>query len=82
MDTPNPDIVSFETGKLDRATGMVPVTFTLPGWKVTREVRAVLTDRGAIDVKATRARCAQIADGLAHKAALGLLAVMPGAKEA
>lgn len=72
--------MDYDIGKLDRATGMVQVVFAIPGWRVTRDVRAVLTDRGALDLKATKARCTQIADGLAHKAALGLLDAMPGAE--
>jgi hypothetical protein len=51
----------------------VPVTFTSGAIRHTREVNAVL-DEGGADKAATRARVEQVALGVAHKIALGVIA--------
>jgi hypothetical protein len=52
----------------------VPVTFTSGAIRHTREVNAVLDEGGAYDKAATRARVEQVALGVAHKIALGVIA--------
>ncbi|MCY1672117.1 hypothetical protein OVA07_14005 [Novosphingobium sp. SL115] len=60
-------------GKLDRATGTVPVTFEQNGKRHLRAVNAVIDADGRHDRAATRTRVEEVAQGVAHKFALGLL---------
>lgn len=62
-----------EIGKFDPATGQVPVRFSDGDWSHARPVNAVLTKAGKYDRTATAARVADVAQGVAHKRALGLL---------
>ncbi len=65
--------MKIEIGKFDRATGTVPVTFEQDGKRHKRDVNAVIRADGRHDRKATAARVDQVAAGVAHKFALGLL---------
>lgn len=64
-------------GKLDRATGTVPVTFEADSptgiRRHTRKVNAVIDAEGKHDRAATVARVEEVAAGVAHKFAAGLL---------
>lgn len=60
-------------GKLDSATGTVPVTFEQDGKRHARNVNAVIGEDGKHDRPATIARVDEVALGVAHKFALGLL---------
>lgn len=60
-------------GKLDPATGMIRITFTDGEWIHTRTMNPVLGAAGVLDRKATRARAEEVARGLDHKRALGLI---------
>ena len=60
-------------GKFDSATGTVPVTFEHEGVTHRRAVNACLTDKGAYDKTATAARVDDVARGVEHKIALGVL---------
>jgi hypothetical protein len=61
-------------GAYDTQKRTVPVTFTSGAIRHTREVNAVLDEGGAYDKAATRARVEQVALGVAHKIALGVIA--------
>jgi hypothetical protein len=61
-------------GAYDAEKRTVPVTFTSGAIRHTREVNAVLDEGGAYDKAATRARVEQVALGVAHKIALGVIA--------
>jgi hypothetical protein len=60
-------------GAYDADKRTVPVTFTSGAIRHTRDVNAVLDEGGACDMAATRARVAQVALGVAHKIALGVI---------
>lgn len=60
-------------GKLDPATGTVPVRFEGEGWAHNRTVNAVLKPGGKLDRKATEARVAEVAAGVEHKFSIGAL---------
>lgn len=60
-------------GRFDRATGSVPVTFEADGKSHTRDVNAVIGADGKHDRAATVARVEEVAAGVAHKFAAGLL---------
>ena len=60
-------------GKFDRTTGTVPVTFEQDGKVHVRAVNAVIDAEGRHDRAATLARVEEVAAGVAHKFALGLL---------
>ncbi len=60
-------------GKFDAATGTVAVRFEHDARVHERAVNAVLKADGSYDAKATAERVAEVASGVAHKFALGLL---------
>jgi hypothetical protein len=60
-------------GKFDAATGTVPVRFEHDGKVHKRPVNAVLKEDGTYDATATAERVEQVATGVEHKFALGLL---------
>lgn len=60
-------------GKIDTATGTVPVIFEQDGKRHERAVNAVISPDGKHDRKATAARVDEVAGGVANKFALGLL---------
>ena len=60
-------------GAYDAEKRTVPVTFTSGAIRHTREVNAVLDEGGACDMIATKARVEQVALGVAHKIALGVI---------
>lgn len=60
-------------GKLDPASATVPVTFEAEGRTHSRDVNAVIGPDGRHDRAATSARVDDVAAGVAHKFALGLL---------
>ena len=64
--------MKIKIGKFDPATKTVPVRFEQDGKVHERAVNAMLGDDGAYDAKATKARVAEVAAGVAHKFALGL----------
>lgn len=63
-------------GKFDRTTGTVPVTFEQDGKVHARAVNAVIDAEGRHDRAATLARVEEVAAGVAHKFALGLLGLL------
>lgn len=65
-------------GKLERTTGTVPVTFEQDGKIHQRDVNAVIRADGRHDRAATVARVDQVAAGVAHKFAMGLLGTPEG----
>lgn len=60
-------------GRFDAASSTVPVTFEDGGKTHTRNVNAVIGEDGKHDRAATVARVDEVAAGVAHKFALGLL---------
>jgi hypothetical protein len=64
-------------GKFDPATRTVAVTFVHQGITHKRRVNAVLTATDAYDVKATRARVAEVALGVERKIELGAFTPLP-----
>lgn len=60
-------------GKFDPATATVPATFVHGGVTHRRAVNAVLDPAGAYDAKATKARVDEVAAGVEHKIATGLI---------
>lgn len=64
-------------GTFDLKTGQVTVTFEYGGVTHTRGVNACLTATGKHDVKATKARVAEVANGVAHKIDLGVITNPP-----
>ena len=59
----------------------MPVTFAAGDLHHARMVNAVIGADGRYDRKATRARIAEVAAGVAHKFALGLLAAPDATEE-
>ncbi|NLR72869.1 hypothetical protein HGI47_18495 [Novosphingobium sp. ERN07] len=74
--------MKFTIGRFDAATKTVPVTFEADGKMHTRDVNAVLTESGKHDRAATEARVNEVAAGVAHKFALGLLGNSVGEEQA
>ena len=60
-------------GKFDAATGTVPATFLQGGVRHQRAVNACLDQQGGYDAKATKARVAEVAAGVAHKIEIGVI---------
>jgi hypothetical protein len=60
-------------GPFDAKTGQVAVEFSHAGVKHPRHVNAVLDDKGGYDADATKARIADVARGVQHKIALGVI---------
>jgi hypothetical protein len=67
-------------GAYDAEKRTVPVTFTSGAIRHTRDVNAVLDEGGACDMAATRARVEQVALGVAHKIALGVITARAGSR--
>lgn len=65
--------INITIGKFDRATGTVPVVFEQDGKSHSRTVNAVIRADGRHDRAATEARVNEVAAGVAHKFAAGLL---------
>lgn len=67
--------MSIETkiGRYNPKTGTVAVTFTSGEIIHQRDVNAVLTDAGKHDRAATADRVADVANGVAHKIAIGAI---------
>lgn len=68
-------------GKFDAETRTVPVTFVHDGVTHSRAVNACLTDQGAYDQEATKARVDEVALGVEHKIALGVITNPPSDTE-
>lgn len=64
-------------GSFDAATRTVPVTFTQGNVVHSRTVNAVLKEDGSYDRAATKARVAEVANGVAAKIGLGIIKVLP-----
>lgn len=60
-------------GAFHADTRSVPVTFTSGDIVHKRDVNAVLKDDGSYDKAATRARVEEVAQGVAHKIAAGVI---------
>lgn len=69
--------MKIQIGKYDRATHTVAVTFTSGEIVHKRDVNAVLTASGKYDAKATAARVDDVANGVAHKIAIGAIKPQP-----
>lgn len=65
--------MKFTIGKFDPESGTVPVTFEKDRKSHSRRVNAVCDAGGGYDRKATRERVEDVARGVEHKFALGLL---------
>ncbi|MBV2149277.1 hypothetical protein KRZ98_13450 [Sphingobium sp. AS12] len=76
--------LTTKIGTYNAETKSVPVTFTSGDIVHKRDVNAVLKDSGAYDKAATAVRVAEVANGVAAKISLGVIAVAPveGAVEA
>lgn len=70
--------MKIQIGKLDRATGTVPVTFEQGGKRHVRDVNAVIGADGKHDRAATVARVNEVAGGVANKFAIGVLGGLLG----
>lgn len=62
-----------QIGAYDANTRTVPVTFTQGEIVHQRSVNACLDEAGEYDAEATEARVAEVARGVAHKIALGVI---------
>ena len=67
--------ITTKIGKYDPETRSVPVTFTSGEIVHKRSVNAVLKDDGSYDCAATKIRVAEVAQGVAHKIAAGVVAM-------
>ena len=67
--------IATKIGKFDPETRTVPVTFTSGETVHKRSVNAVLKDDGSYDCAATKVRVAEVAQGVAHKIAAGVINV-------
>jgi hypothetical protein len=68
-------------GAYDAKTGQVTATFEYSGVTHTRGVNACLTEAGKYDAKATKARVAEVGNGVKHKIELGVITNPPPAPE-
>jgi hypothetical protein len=68
-------------GTFDSGTGSVPVTFEHKGVRHSRSVNACFTDKGRFDKAATATRVDEVAQGVAHKIDLGVIANPPAPEE-
>jgi len=66
--------MKFTIGKFDPETGSVPVKFSHDGVKHERSVNACFDEDGLFDAAATKARVGEVAAGVEHKIALGVIA--------
>jgi len=73
--------LTTKIGKFDPDTRSVTVTFTSGAIVHKRSVNAVLKADGGYDAAATKERVAEVANGVAHKIAVGTIAAVPS-KEA
>lgn len=74
--------VETKIGRFNAETGTVPVTFTSGAITHKRAVNAVLDAKGKFDKDATDARVAEVASGVAHKIAAGVIRADAGDGEA
>ncbi|GFM28145.1 hypothetical protein [Novosphingobium sp. PY1] len=65
--------LSFKIGAFNAETRAVPVTFTSGEIVHKRDVNAVLKADGSYDKAATKARVEEVAMGVAHKIAAGVI---------
>ena len=68
-----PDL-KIRIGAFNADSRSVPVTFTGGDIVHARDVNAVLKDDGSYDKAATKARVAEVAQGVGHKIAAGVIA--------
>lgn len=78
--------LTFDIGTFDAETRTVPVTFTHGEIRHLRSVNACLDSAGNFDAEATEARIREVARGVAHKIAIGVIVaesdpVQPEAEE-
>ena len=66
-------MMKITIGQHDAATNSVAVTFVHAGITHKRSVNACLKDDGSFDLKATKARVEEVAQGVEGKIALGLI---------
>jgi len=69
--------LTTKIGKFDADARTVPVTFTSGDIVHKRSVNAVLKADGGYDAAATKERVAEVANGVAHKIAVGTIAAAP-----
>ena len=67
--------ITTKIGKYDPETRSVPVTFTSGEIVHKRSVNAVVKDDGSYDSAGTKARVEDVASGVAHKIAAGVITV-------
>lgn len=69
--------LTFRIGAFNAETRAVPVTFTSGEIVHKRDVNAVQKADGSYDKVATQARVEEVAMGVAHKIAAGVIAAAP-----
>lgn len=69
--------MKIKIGAYDAATRSVPVTFEHDGVTHQRNVNACIKADGSYDRKATTARVDEVASGVEHKIALGVITNPP-----
>jgi hypothetical protein len=73
--------LTTKIGKYDPESRAVPVTFTSGEIVHKRNVNAVIKDDGSYDKAATAERVAEVAQGVAHKIAAGVITAPKPASE-
>lgn len=73
--------IQYKIGRISPQTRDVPVTFTLGDIVHKRRVNAVYDAAGQHDRKATEARVAEVAAGVAHKIESGAIKLEPAETE-
>lgn len=74
--------LNYQIGDYDPATRTVEVTFTQGEIVHKRTVNACLSEAGEYDAGATATRVEEVARGVAHKIALGVITAAPPAEPA
>ena len=69
--------LTTKIGAFNTAKRTVPVTFTSGDLVHKRDVNAVVGANGKYDAKATKARVAEVARGVAEKISLGVIVTPP-----
>ena len=65
--------MEINIGKYDSTTKKVKVTFTEGTLVFERDVNACLDDKGELDIESTEERVNDVAKGVAHKIAIGVI---------
>jgi len=71
--------LTYKIGTFDAEARIVPVIFSYGDRRHKRNVNAVTKEDGSYDRAATKKRVAEVAQGVAHKFALGVIGSPPPA---